>query len=308
MPRLAAAAAAAEPTPDVPAEPDDDQEYDEPVYRPTVAETENGRVSVSPKYPEQGDKVTITVKPDEGYVVDAVTVTTRSGRSVAVTDNGDGTYSFKQPGSPVTIEVSFVLEKTELPEELPDISFTDVTGEDWFYRAVQWGVANGITNGMGDGSFGPDLEITREQLAVMLYRCAQLLGCDTALGGMAIREFDDYDGISEYARPAMTWMVNAGLMNGSGALLMPTGTATREQLVTILYRFTQYMGLDTTQGGMAIREFTDYGSISAYALPAMTWAVSAGILSGYGNGLVAPQGEVTRAQAMTLFMNWILSM
>ncbi len=78
--------------------------------------------------------------------------------------------------------------------------------------------------------------MTREQAVTMLWRFAKAQGFDTTQGGMAIREFDDYDSLSEYAREAMAWAVNAGILKGSGNRLMPAADCTRAQLVTLLYR------------------------------------------------------------------------
>ncbi|HZJ98731.1 MAG TPA: hypothetical protein VFC79_01920, partial [Tissierellaceae bacterium] len=80
---------------------------------------------------------------------------------------------------------------------------------------------------------------TREQMASILYRYAQYKGYDTTQGGMVIREFLDYDHISEYALPPLAWSVNTGLIQGSNKKLMPKDSATRAQVATILVRFSE---------------------------------------------------------------------
>ena len=110
----------------------------------------------------------------------------------------------------------------------------------WYAGAVAWASANGIVNGGDDGGFHPADPVTREQMVVMLYRYAQYKGHDTTQGGMAIREFADYDSISGYAAEAMAWAVNAGLVNGGdGGRLDPQGTATRAQIAALLMRFCE---------------------------------------------------------------------
>jgi len=79
---------------------------------------------------------------------------------------------------------------------------------------------------------------------------------------------------------------------------------TREQLAAILYRYAQAKGYDTTQGGMAVREFSDSASISDWAQTAMSWAVNAQVLSGKGNGVLDPQGTATRAEVAQMLMNF----
>ena len=121
-------------------------------------------------------------------------------------------------------------------------SFTDVvrgSGTAWFYDAVTWAQQNGIMGGYGNSSFAPNDPITREQLAAIFYRYAQYKGYDTTQGGMAIREFDDYESISDYAMGAMAWAVNTGLVKGDSNLLYPKGTATRAEIAAMLHRFAE---------------------------------------------------------------------
>lgn len=121
-------------------------------------------------------------------------------------------------------------------------SFTDVvrgSGTAWFYDAVTWAQKNGIMGGYSNSSFAPNDPITREQLAAIFYRYAQYKGYDTTQGGMAIREFDDYESISDYAMGAMAWAVNTGLVKGDSNLLYPKGTATRAEIAALFHRFAE---------------------------------------------------------------------
>lgn len=121
-------------------------------------------------------------------------------------------------------------------------SFTDVvrgSGTAWFYDAVTWAQQNGIMGGYSNSSFAPNDPITREQLAAIFYRYAQYKGYDTTQGGMAIREFGDYESISDYAMSAMAWAVNTGLVKGDSNLLYPNGTATRAEIAAMLHRFVE---------------------------------------------------------------------
>ena len=113
------------------------------------------------------------------------------------------------------------------------------SGTVWFYDAVTWAQKNGIMGGYGNSSFAPNDPITREQLAAIFYRYAQYKGYDTTQGGMAIREFDDYESISDYAMGAMAWAVNTGLVKGDSNLLYPKGTATRAEIAALFHRFAE---------------------------------------------------------------------
>ena len=108
-------------------------------------------------------------------------------------------------------------------------------------EAVRWAASEGIAGGYGGGLFGPDDPITREQLAVMLYRYARHEGYDTAQGGMAVREFADYDQIAGYAAEAMTWAVEAGVLTATSLdTLAPGQAATRVQTAQALLALSQF--------------------------------------------------------------------
>ena len=124
-----------------------------------------------------------------------------------------------------------------------DLPFTDVESGTWYTDAVAWAAQNGIVNGVSDTQFAPGDDITREQLAVMLYRYARHEGYDTAQGGMAVREFADYDQIAGYALEAVAWTVEAGLLTGNSSdTLAPGQAATRVQTAQALLALSQMAG------------------------------------------------------------------
>ena len=116
------------------------------------------------------------------------------------------------------------------------MSFSDVDADTYYTEAVRWAASLGIVSGYGDGTFGVNDPITREKMAVMLYRFAKAQGMDTTQGGMAVREFDDFEQVSAYAGEAMAWAVNTGILKGADNRLMPKAPCTRAQIVTMLYR------------------------------------------------------------------------
>ena len=110
----------------------------------------------------------------------------------------------------------------------------------WYANAVAWAAEHGIVSGVSDSAFAPNGAITREQLAVILYRYARHEGYDTAQGGMAVREFADYDQIAGYALEAVAWTVEAGLLTGNSSdTLAPGQAATRVQTAQALLALSQ---------------------------------------------------------------------
>lgn len=114
--------------------------------------------------------------------------------------------------------------------------FTDVAEDVWYTEAVRWAASERIVLGTSDTTFTPDRICTRAQIAAMLWRYAQWAEMDTTQGGMAIREFEDYADIPEYALEPMGWAVNAGILVGSDNRLDPNADCTRAQIAAILHR------------------------------------------------------------------------
>ena len=158
--------------------------------------------------------------------------------------------------------------------EKDDISYTDVHSNDWFADSVYYVSELGLMSGTGSGKFSPNADTTRAMIVTIL---ARLDGKNTS-------------GTPWYAA-GRAWAMENGVSDGTNM----DGKITREQLCAMLYRYAQREDYDTTQGGMAIREYEDYNSISAYALDAMGWAVNAGLVQGRG-GKLAPQAYATRAE------------
>ena len=125
--------------------------------------TENGSVSVSPKNASQGDRVTVTVKPDAGYELDSLKVFDKNGKELELTDKGDGKFTFIMPAGKVEVKAAFT-------EEVKISPFRDVPTDAYYYEAVKWAQKKGITGGIGNGLFGPHNNCTRAQIVTFLYR------------------------------------------------------------------------------------------------------------------------------------------
>ena len=242
----------------------------------TPAQPDNGSVSIDKKNAAQGDTVTITVEPDEGYVPGTVKVVDKDGKEIAVKDLGDGKYSFVMPSGKVDVRVTFAPATG---------GFTDVPADAYYREAVLWAVEKGVTNGVSDTLFGPDQACTRAQIVTFLWRAAGSPE-PTAAGG-----FTDVPADAYYAK-AVAWAVENGITTGvAEGVFAPDATCTRAQSVTFLFR-----ALDGTAGTGS--SFTDVPA-DAYYAKAVAWAVEKGVTNGISESLFGPDGDCTRAQIVT---------
>ena len=171
--------------------------------------------------------------------------------------------------------------------------FEDVASNAYYYDAVNWAVERSITSGTGKYTFNPDSNCTRADFVTFLWRAAGKPVVNYAMNFSDVKE-------SSYYAEAVRWAASLGIVTGLSKNTFGAASAvTREQAVTMLWRFAKQQGFDTTQGGMAIREYADYGSLSEYAREAMAWAVNTEILKGSNNRLM-PDADCTRAQLVTL--------
>jgi len=272
-------------------------------YSPTVSKAENGTVNVSPTSPKTGDKVTITAKPDKGYEVDTVTVTDASGKTVEVTKNADGTYSFTQPSGKVKIDVTFKAAQAA-PASAAEVfaPYSDLDANGWYADGVRYALENGIMSGYGNGKFAPNDSASRAMIAQILYN----LEGKPAYAGAS--EFYDVDNEQWYGQ-AVRWASANGIVegyrdaDGKGKMFDPNGAVTREQLVTILYRYAKSKGVDVG-GQTSLTGYSDAASVSGWAEDAMQWAVSAGVITGKGGGILDPKGNATRSEIATIMMRY----
>ena len=236
-------------------------------YQNTAAPAENGTVTLRPARASRGATVTVTAAADEGYRLASLRVTDANGGEIALTERGGGVWTFVQPGGAVTVRAAF--------EEIPWVNpFTDVAEGDWFYEGAKYAHKNGIITGVGGARFAPNDASTRAMFWAVL---ARLRG-ETVEG-------------AGWVEQARSWAVSAGVSDGT----QPEDGLTREQLVTMLYRFS---GEPDTTGNIGV--FADSERVSPYARTPMAWAVETGIVSGVTADTLAPQSGATRAQLATL--------
>ncbi|WP_312699108.1 S-layer homology domain-containing protein [Sedimentibacter sp.] len=257
-------------------------------------DVKNGSISADLKNAKPGDAVVITPKADEGYELDKIKVTDKNGNEIKVTKNADGTYSFVMPDTQVTITAEFIL----MPEQSVLEGYTDVNPDDWFYKNVEYVIKNNLMVGTAPGQFSPDIETTRGMIVTILHRLAGTP--DAGASG----SFPDIAGSEWYAK-AVVWAAENKIVSGfTDGTFGANNSLTREQLVTILYNYSKFMGYDVEEG-QSLNNFSDAAYISDYAKTAMEWAVKHGIISGITTELLSPASTATRAQMAAILERYI---
>lgn len=261
-------------------------------YAVNVNAATNGAVAADKKTASKGTMVTVTASPSKGYVVDAVKVVDKDGKDVAVTEK-DGKYVFTMPASAVTVTGSFKAE-TPAPVALP---FTDVKSGDWFYPAVQYAYAQGLMTGTSATTFAPNGTMNRAMIVTVLYRLEK----SPAVTGAS--KFTDVPAGQWYS-DAVAWAAANKIVNGYDETTFgPMNAVTREQMAAILFRYEQVKGLENVTLEENLNRFPDQNKISAYAIPALQWAVGQKIINGNADGTLDPTGTATRAQVAQIFTN-----
>lgn len=262
-------------------------------YPPVIEDSENGTVTTSPSRPEEGDTVTITPKPDEGFEVGEVLVEDEDGNAIKVTQNPDGTYTFTQPDGKVTITVTFRCDGGEL---CPSYHLTDITKGEWYHAAVDYVVKQGIMAGTSATTFDPNGKLTRAMAVQILYN---LEGQPIVTGTTSFA-----DSTAHWAATPIAWAEQTGVVDGyEDNTFRPENNVTRQEFAQMLYNYAAYKGCDLTAKG-DLSQFTDGDSVQEWALPAMTWANGNALINGHDDGTLEPGGTTTRAQAASILMRF----
>lgn len=264
-----------------------------PTYRVNVRTgTENGSVSVSRSWAQAGERITVTVSPNEGYALNVLTVTDSRGNAIDTeqVEEDEGRFTFRMPASAVEIGAYF----TRLQPVQPP--FSDVSTEDWFCEAVNYAYETGLMSGTGNGRFSPAQTTTRGMIVTMLHRFE-----GTPEAGES--SFSDVPP-GQYYSDAVAWAASSGVVNGyDSSHFAPNDVITREQMAVILYRYAQYKGYDVSRRA-DLSGFTDAGKVSGWAADAVSWANAWGLINGVGNNTLLPGGSATRAEAAAIFMRF----
>ena len=197
--------------------------------------------------------------------------------------------------------VTDLFAQTVLELDLSPVTYKDVPADHWAEEYIMEATERGITGGTGNGMFSPNRTVTRAMLVVMLSRMHQNFDGNAVIDGAAA--FPD---VAETAWCAdeISWAADLGIITGyTNGNFGPNDPVTRQQLVTILYRYAVAMGYDVSVGeNTNILSYNDAFSLSEYAIPAMQWACGEGIVSGYADGNLKPANQATRAQMVKILM------
>ena len=243
---------------------------------------EGGSVAAGTKRASRGTTVTVTATAASGYQVAQVSAVDKDGKTVSLTDKGDGVYTFVMPASKVDVTARFA--QVQKPEEKDP--YGDVSKDSYYYDAVKWAAETGVTTGVGDGLFAPEWVCTRGQIVTFLWR---------ASGSPAPKAtelpFTDVAADAYYAQ-AVLWAVENGITNGtSETTFSPGQTCTRAHAVAFLYRMS---GSPAAAGST----FSDVAA-DAYYRAAVAWAVEKGITNGTSGTTFSPDDTCTRGQIVT---------
>ena len=181
----------------------------------------------------------------------------------------------------------------------PNVDFLDVSRVDWFYYDVRYVCENGLMNGTSRNRFSPYGTATRGMLVTILYRMENEPRC---FGSAAFSDVKP----GAYYEKAVVWASQNNIVSGyTDGTFRPDAPVTREQLASILYRYTRYRGQDVSAAGTtSLTGYGDAQAVSNYALPAMRWACGMGILQG-ANGKLNPSGLATRAQLAAMLHRYL---
>ncbi len=261
-------------------------------YAVTIQQSAGGSISASHASAASGSTVTLTVQAGQGYVLDSLTVTGKSGGAVKLTDLGGGKYTFTMPASAVTVAASFL--ETPVANPLP---FTDVDQDQWFHSAVEYVYSNKLMDGTAANTFSPLMATNRAMVVTILWR---LEGSPVVNYAMNFGDVADGTWYTE----AVRWAASENIVKGySDTAFAPGDTVTREQLATILYRYLQRTG-GGFQGDWAFPlDYADAHQVSGWAGEAMAWCTMKGLINGVGGNLLNPQGSATRAEVAQILLN-----
>ena len=247
-----------------------------------VAGAEHGAVSVSTDSQAPGQTVTVSTRPDPGYLLIGVTVRAAGAGTVAVTNVSDNVFSFVMPSGDVTVNAAFT------PKLLA--SFRDIQGPDWFFDDAEWAYNRGILRGVTPISWEPQKKISGVTAIITLER----------LDGVDLNPY--YNGANDgldntWYVAAARWAVTNGIYPANWWVTdeLPMN---RGEFAVVLYNFLRYRGLDTSTPDSL--NFTDAATLTADELRAFRFLQSAEIFQGYEDGAVRSKVHLTWAQLSAL--------
>lgn len=299
---------------------DDKDDNDEETYRVRIADLSHGKITARPTRAEEGETVTLTVKPDSGYRLSSITVTDRRGKDVKLKEKSDTKYTFKMPARWVEVDATFVATTptytptyptTYYPStqwnsnttsctggaSCPSRVFPDLDPAMWYHGSTDFVIQRGLMAGQSDGRFAPNVPLTRAMMVQILYTHA---GRPIPSSSASFRDVDR----GAWYENAVNWAAEQGVASGIGNnAFAPKSPVTREQLAVMLYNYASRRGI-SLQATQSRSSFSDSARISSWASSAVTVMQQAGIVSGKQGYIFDPKGRASRAE--TAQMLWKL--
>jgi hypothetical protein len=297
-----------------------------PTANPATGTTFTSSLTVTLSTSTEGAKIyyvtdgsTLTAETSTLYTTPITITSSTTVKAIACKDGMEDsniatfTYTLTQgsgnSGSPSTTPPKVETIPETVPETIPDTEqtpqtgwwnnpYTDVADNDWFYEAVRFVSEKKLMLGTSANKFSPNVTMTRAMLVTVLYR---LDGEPTVSGNIPFLDVKS----GEWYSNAILWAAKSGIVDGYGNNKFGLNDpVTREQAVTILFRYAKSKGLDISAAA-DLSKFVDMKDISDWALDAMKWAISAGIIEGRPGNKIAPSDTSTRAELATIFKRYV---
>ena len=264
-------------------------EFTDNSHAVSVKDASNGTLKANTKWAVEGERVYINAVPDKGYELTWLSVKAEDGTKIDVYEAlKEDTYYFFMPDQAVTVSAIFAYD-------YPDMPFTDVNSNSWYFNAVEFVYNKGIMQGVSSTKFSPSGTVTRGMIVTMLWRMAG----EPYVGGGS---FDDVASGSYYAT-AVAWAAKNGIVDGYNSTRFgPNDAVTREQIATMLYRYAKWLGYSAS--GSSLAGYSDASSVSSWAKDAMGWAVKNSVVTGVTATKLNPASSATRAETAQMFMNF----
>lgn len=255
-----------------------------------------------------GGQKTLVAEVGPWCLVDKSMVWTSSDPAVATVDeNGvitglkEGTVTTTETergGKTLEEKTTVTLRNCDGKTDCPSAAFTDLNTGAWYHDYTDYVLENGLMQGMGNGIFAPNGSATRGMVVTILYRMAGEPEVKSAMPFADVAE-------GQYYAKAVTWAYENGIAMGmTDTLFAPNSAATREQIVTFLYRYAQFAGLDVSARG-DLTAFPDSSAVSDYAKDTVSWAVGTGLLVGDEAGRLLPKVSGSRVQLAALITRFL---
>ena len=270
------------------------------MYDIVVENSIGGKVTPNRTTAPSGSSVTLNVQPNDGYTLENITVIDDLAKNIDIDDKN----TFYMPSSNVTVKATFTESSENITndenvvtndeKDCPSSAFADLQQNAWYHQAVDFVLENGLMNGYNNTEFAPNNNISRAQLAQILYNKQ---GRPEVNGNSVFTDVPK----GEWYADAVNWAASEGIVNGYGnGIFAPNDNITREQLAVMLWQYAQKPNYNNKE-----LTFHDVAQISDYASDALYWAVENGILNGYEDSTLRPKGLATRAQAAQMLKTFI---